>query len=104
MENTHLVKGLDYALLQKKQREMEEEQRHVKAEAARLQREGGNISNMAGRQIIATASGFQAVATVAEFKTDLGKHVHRAIFTRSRPESVESFLPVRLGEGRSLIT
>eukprot|EP01122_Echinamoeba_exundans_P007023 TRINITY_DN207_c0_g1_i4.p1 TRINITY_DN207_c0_g1~~TRINITY_DN207_c0_g1_i4.p1 ORF type:complete len:425 (-),score=51.93 TRINITY_DN207_c0_g1_i4:142-1416(-) len=95
MENTHLVKGLDYALFHKKQREMEEEERLARAESARLQREGGGITNMAGRQIIATASGFQAVETVAEFKTELGKRVHRAIFTKSRPDSTESFLPGR---------
>lgn len=92
MENTHLVKGLDFVLLHKKQREIADE---TKRERALSSEEAASV-NLAGRQVVATVGGIQAVQTIAEFSSHLGRAIHRSVFSGQRATVSDHFLPVRL--------
>ena len=82
MEHTHLVKGLDYALLEKVRaeitsKEREEEEELEKALTQKKEKEEDPEDQM-------------------QFKTKMGRNVYRIIFKSKYPERNELFLPSRM--------
>lgn len=83
MEHTHLVKGLDYALLEKVRAEInykekeDEEQMEIAVSSAKEEKE------------VETEPQIQ-------FKTKLGRNIHRILFKAKLPERNELFLPRRM--------
>ncbi|KAK2185184.1 hypothetical protein NP493_243g01063 [Ridgeia piscesae] len=84
MEHTHLVKGLDYALLEKVRAEIcskeeveEEEMEAAVSSAKRKEREEEEEEMM-------------------QFKTKMGRNIFRTLFRRQLPERNELFLPQRM--------
>jgi len=79
IEHTHLVKGLDYALLQKVRTEMQKAEREQEEEAAR---EGAGAEAGLKRDACNYASPF-------------GRQVHQALLRTLRPQRNSMFLPGR---------
>lgn len=82
MEHTHLVKGLDYALLEKVRaeitsKEREEEEELEKALTQKKEKEEDPEDQM-------------------QFKTKMGRNIYRIIFKSKYPERNELFLPSRM--------
>ena len=113
IEHTHLVKGLDFALLQKTRSELTSSQsevevkraaRQVKLAAASAPPSGGTAQKGAaggGSKADAAApaklGASGGAASAASFATEMGRDVHRAIFgERSRPNRA-------LSEGRLVL-
>lgn len=107
MEHTHLVKGLDYALLQKVKSEIDvnpdEDDEEEVAEAAE-----GEMNNQSegktGRKEKAVAPPSSASAPAgggpgdieSTFTTKLARNVHRVLFKSTLPERNELFIPGRM--------
>ena len=102
MEHTHLVKGLDYALLQK-----------VKAEISNKEQvpEDEDLDNIIdnipeGKEKTAAAAASTTTAAAAqpaedtkakhEIKSTLARNIHRALFDKNLPERNELFAPGRM--------
>jgi IK cytokine len=94
LEHTHLVKGLDYALLAKVKSEIEaqerEKERKEKEAAMKMTKLG-----VAAKHVVATNGTMTAVEAVTEFKTSLGKAIYRTLFEKQRPETSDLFLKGR---------
>lgn len=80
MEHTHLVKGLDYALLEKVKAEItnKEQEEPVETVAKPKQEKEEDIEDM------------------INFRTKLGRNVFRTIFATRRPERNELYMPKRM--------
>uniref|UniRef100_A0A4W4FTV2 IK cytokine n=1 Tax=Electrophorus electricus TaxID=8005 RepID=A0A4W4FTV2_ELEEL len=81
MEHTHLVKGLDFALLQK-----------VRAEITSKEREEEDMMEKAQKEVKKDEDPEQKI----EFKTRLGRNVYRILFKGRQTERNELFLPGRM--------
>ncbi|KAK1161052.1 hypothetical protein AOXY_G19931 [Acipenser oxyrinchus oxyrinchus] len=81
MEHTHLVKGLDFALLQK-----------VRAEITSKEREEEDIMEKVQKEVKKDEDPEQKI----EFKTRLGRHIYRIVFKSRQYERNELFLPGRM--------
>ncbi|KAG8439104.1 hypothetical protein GDO86_005351 [Hymenochirus boettgeri] len=81
MEHTHLVKGLDFALLQK-----------VRAEIASKEREEEDVMEKPQKE----AKKDEDPENKIEFKTRLGRNVYRMLFRGKAYERNELFLPGRM--------
>ncbi|KFM71946.1 Protein Red, partial [Stegodyphus mimosarum] len=79
MEHTHLVKGLDYALLQK-----------VRSEINYKEKEEEEMENMLAKHKD------KGEEEEIQFKTKLGKNIYRQVFKHRYPEKSELFLPNRM--------
>lgn len=79
MEHTHLVKGLDYALLQKVRSEINyKEKEDEEMETQRLKHKDKDEEEE------------------IQFRTKLGKNIYRQVFKHRYPEKSELFLPNRM--------
>lgn len=81
MEHTHLVKGLDYALLQKVRSEIQVKEQEQEEEMEKL---------------IKTKKEKRDDEEEMNFKTKLGRNVYRAIFKSRASEKNEMFAPGRM--------
>ncbi|XP_025087492.1 protein Red-like isoform X1 [Pomacea canaliculata] len=81
MEHTHLVKGLDYALLDK-----------VRAEISSKEKEEEDKMEMAVTQNKEEEDPEEKIL----FKTKLGRNIYRTLFKNRLPERNELFLPKRM--------
>ncbi|KAK2827769.1 hypothetical protein Q7C36_018695 [Tachysurus vachellii] len=81
MEHTHLVKGLDFALLQK-----------VRAEITSKEREEEDMMEKAQKEAKKDEDPEQKI----EFKTRLGRNIYRILFKGRHIERNELFLPGRM--------
>lgn len=81
MEHTHLVKGLDFALLQK-----------VRAEITSKEREEEDIIEKVQKEVKKDEDPEQKI----EFKTRLGRNIYRILFKGRQMERNELFLPGRM--------
>lgn len=79
MEHTHLVKGLDYALLQKVRSEITSKEK----EEEEFEKVLMKTKDKEGEEEI-------------QFKTKLGKNIYRTVFKNRYPERSELFLPNRM--------
>ncbi|GFX61105.1 protein Red [Trichonephila clavipes] len=79
MEHTHLVKGLDYALLQK-----------VRSEINYKEKEEEELENLLLKHKD------KGEEEEIQFKTKLGKNIYRQVFKNRYPEKSELFLPNRM--------
>ncbi|EFX85643.1 hypothetical protein DAPPUDRAFT_313838 [Daphnia pulex] len=89
MEHTHLVKGLDYALLQKVRSEIEqfeEEDDEQLEQAVEGEKKEGE------KEVEKKKEGDDEI----QFKTIIGKNIFRAVFRSKPPERNEHFLPGRM--------
>ncbi|KAK1788540.1 hypothetical protein P4O66_016969 [Electrophorus voltai] len=86
MEHTHLVKGLDFALLQKATK------RRVRAEITSKEREEEDMMEKAQKEVKKDEDPEQKI----EFKTRLGRNVYRILFKGRQTERNELFLPGRM--------
>ncbi|XP_065186504.1 protein Red-like isoform X2 [Sycon ciliatum] len=94
MEHTHLVKGLDYALLQKVRSDMT-----VQPMPAEMDTQAPVESSRQSAPAQAAAPAQPAAPSQQaslEFKTKLGKNIHKAVFQRALPAKNELFLPGRM--------
>jgi len=93
LEHTHLVKGLDFALLAKVQSEIEAEQKmKMESKAREAQSKTNSTSTLLGmKQIITTHGKVKAYDAPTEYKTHLGKLIYHELFEKQRPESVDVF-------------
>jgi IK cytokine len=108
MEHTHLVKGLDYALLQKVNSEIdvnpedgeEEEQEVVEQQQQENQNNHETIIKAEKKDNkVSSASGSSgSVITDLEstFKTKLARNINRVLFKTTLPERNELFIPGRM--------
>ncbi|KAG7465203.1 hypothetical protein MATL_G00173880 [Megalops atlanticus] len=81
MEHTHLVKGLDFALLQK-----------VRAEITSKEKEEEDIMEKVQKEVKKDEDPEQKI----EFKTRLGRNIYRILFKSRQMERNELFLPGRM--------
>lgn len=81
MEHTHLVKGLDFALLQK-----------VRAEITSKEREEEDMMEKVQKEVKKDEDPEQKI----EFKTRLGRNIYRILFKGRQMERNELFLPGRM--------
>ncbi|TRZ00713.1 hypothetical protein DNTS_005596 [Danionella cerebrum] len=81
MEHTHLVKGLDFALLQK-----------VRAEITSKEREEEDIIEKVQKEVKKDEDPEQKI----EFKTRVGRNIYRILFKGRQIERNELFLPGRM--------
>ncbi|XP_048850724.1 protein Red [Brienomyrus brachyistius] len=81
MEHTHLVKGLDFALLQK-----------VRAEITSKEKEEEDMMEKAQKEVKKDEDPEQKI----EFKTRLGRNIYRILFKGRQMERNELFLPGRM--------
>ncbi|XP_069683312.1 protein Red [Periplaneta americana] len=81
MEHTHLVKGLDYALLQKVRSEIQAKEQEQEEEMEKL---------------IKTKKEKKDDEEEMQFKTKLGRNVYRALFKSRSAEKNELFAPGRM--------
>lgn len=81
MEHTHLVKGLDFALLQK-----------VRAEITSKEREEEDMIEKVQKEVKKDEDPEQKI----EFKTRLGRNIYRIVFKGRQMERNELFLPGRM--------
>lgn len=81
MEHTHLVKGLDFALLQK-----------VRAEITNKEREEEDIIEKVQKEVKKDEDPEQKI----EFKTRQGRNIYRILFKGRQTERNELFLPGRM--------
>uniref|UniRef100_A0A673GTV1 Protein Red-like n=1 Tax=Sinocyclocheilus rhinocerous TaxID=307959 RepID=A0A673GTV1_9TELE len=81
MEHTHLVKGLDFALLQK-----------VRAEITNKEREEEDTIEKVQKEVKKDEDPEQKI----EFKTRLGRNIYRILFKGRQMERNELFLPGRM--------
>ncbi|XP_018607091.1 protein Red [Scleropages formosus] len=81
MEHTHLVKGLDFALLQK-----------VRAEITSKEKEEEDMLEKAQKEVKKDEDPEQKI----EFKTRLGRNTYRILFKSRQNERNELFLPGRM--------
>ncbi|ROJ62457.1 Protein Red [Anabarilius grahami] len=81
MEHTHLVKGLDFALLQK-----------VRAEITSKEREEEDMIEKVQKEVKRDEDPEQKI----EFKTRLGRNIYRILFKGRQMERNELFLPGRM--------
>ncbi|PSN33760.1 Protein Red [Blattella germanica] len=81
MEHTHLVKGLDYALLQKVRSEIQAKEQEQEEEM---------------EKIVKTKKEKKDEEEEMQFKTKLGRNVYRALFKSKNCEKNELFAPGRM--------
>ncbi|XP_036403816.1 protein Red [Megalops cyprinoides] len=81
MEHTHLVKGLDFALLQK-----------VRAEITSKEKEEEDLIEKVQKEVKKDEDPEQKI----EFKTRLGRNIYRILFKSRQMERNELFLPGRM--------
>ncbi|XP_008304158.1 protein Red, partial [Stegastes partitus] len=81
MEHTHLVKGLDFALLQK-----------VRAEITSKEKEEEDMMEKVQKEAKKDVEPEEKI----EFKTRLGRNIYRTVFRSGLPERNELFLPGRM--------
>ncbi|KAJ8254728.1 hypothetical protein GJAV_G00196500 [Gymnothorax javanicus] len=81
MEHTHLVKGLDFALLQK-----------VRAEITSKEKEEEDMMEKVQKEVKKDEDPEQKI----EFKTRLGRNIYRILFKSRQMERNELFLPGRM--------
>ncbi|KAJ9589622.1 hypothetical protein L9F63_017207 [Diploptera punctata] len=81
MEHTHLVKGLDYALLQKVRSEIQAKEQEQEEEM---------------EKIVKTKKEKKDEEEEMQFKTKLGRNVYRALFKSKTAEKNELFAPGRM--------
>ncbi|KAJ8348138.1 hypothetical protein SKAU_G00267270 [Synaphobranchus kaupii] len=81
MEHTHLVKGLDFALLQK-----------TRAEIASNEKEEEDIMEKVQKEVMKDEDSEQKM----EFKTRLGRNIYSILFKSRLTERNELFLPGRM--------
>ncbi|XP_014675503.1 PREDICTED: protein Red-like [Priapulus caudatus] len=95
MEHTHLVKGLDYALLQKVRSEivLKEQEQEELMEHALMNKTKKDIDKAAAA---AKAKAEQEEEEKINFKSKLGKNIYRVLFRNKAPERNELFLPRRM--------
>ncbi|XP_071950668.1 protein Red-like [Antedon mediterranea] len=93
MEHTHLVKGLDYALLQKVRAEIthkEKEEEEVMEESFK------NAIKEETKEPVKEVKKPVVEDEHISFKTRVGKNVYRTLFKKRPPERNELFLPGRM--------
>ncbi|XP_057677429.1 protein Red [Corythoichthys intestinalis] len=81
MEHTHLVKGLDFALLQKVRAEINSKEKEEEDMMEKVQKEAKKDVEPEEKM---------------EFKTRLGRNIYRMVFRSGAPERNELFLPGRM--------
>ncbi|XP_056140524.1 protein Red [Lampris incognitus] len=81
MEHTHLVKGLDFALLQK-----------VRAEITSKEKEEEDLMEKTQKEVKKDVEPEEKI----EFKTRLGRNIYRLLFRSRQAERNELFLPGRM--------
>ncbi|XP_072315783.1 protein Red [Eucyclogobius newberryi] len=81
MEHTHLVKGLDFALLQK-----------VRAEITNKEKEEEDLIEKVQKEVKKEVEPEEKM----EFKTRLGRNIYRVVFRSGQTERNELFLPGRM--------
>ncbi|CAG0913512.1 unnamed protein product [Notodromas monacha] len=93
MEHTHLVKGLDYALLQKVRSEIEIKEK-VEEEELEALADVKPVPNQ--KPIPRTTVPAHDKADEPQFRTKIGRNIHRLLFDTVIPERNELFLPGRM--------
>lgn len=84
MEHTHLVKGLDYALLEKVKAEItSKEQEEEELESVLKQKSEKKDEELVDEEQM-------------DFRTKMGRNIYRQLFCRKLPERNELFLPGRM--------
>ncbi|KAL3880971.1 hypothetical protein ACJMK2_033172 [Sinanodonta woodiana] len=86
MEHTHLVKGLDYALLEKVRAEISSKEKEEEEQMERV------LTEVKKDKKVGEPEGDPEV----QFKTKLGRKVYQVLFTKKPPERNELFLPGRI--------
>ncbi|KAL3880967.1 hypothetical protein ACJMK2_033168 [Sinanodonta woodiana] len=86
MEHTHLVKGLDYALLEKVRAEISSKEKEEEEQMERV------LTEVKKDKKVGEPEGDPEV----QFKTKLGRKVYQVLFTKKPPERNELFLPGRM--------
>uniref|UniRef100_A0A8C6WTP9 IK cytokine n=1 Tax=Neogobius melanostomus TaxID=47308 RepID=A0A8C6WTP9_9GOBI len=81
MEHTHLVKGLDFALLQK-----------VRAEITSKEKEEEDLMEKVQKEVKKEVEPEEKM----EFKTRMGRNIYRVVFRSAQQERNELFLPGRM--------
>jgi IK cytokine len=94
LAHTHLVKGLDYALLEKVKSELEEEERQKAEEKARQDQEE-HSKPFAVKQLITTGGTTRAMEMPTEIKTVLGRNLFREVFLKKYPDTIDTFIQGR---------
>lgn len=101
MEHTHLVKGLDYALLQKVKAEISNKEHTLQDEDLENLVEGA-AAEAAAAATVSEAKEKPAAQPVEdpkekqEIRSSLAKNIHRVLFDKSLPERNELFAPGRM--------
>merc|ERR1719419_838716 len=92
MEHTHLVKGLDFALLQKVRAEIEA------IETAKIdeEEEEVTIKEVSKKAEEAKAEKKEEEKAISECRTTIGKNIYRLMFNPEIPKSNELFMPGRM--------
>lgn len=93
VEHTHLVKGLDYALLAKVKDEMEKKQKEEAEEKARKAVREAEGAAKAKANPLAPHS---AVEEVDDQRSPMARSLHDLLFTKKGEQIVDSFLPGRM--------
>jgi hypothetical protein len=92
-ENTHKVKGLDFALLTKAKMKILKEEREVE-EKKKEKEENQQAEDANTTQLVLSRDGVQIDAP-KDFKSRMGKALYNAIFVKQREPVVDHFLPGR---------
>ncbi|XP_033106912.1 protein Red-like [Anneissia japonica] len=92
MEHTHLVKGLDYALLQKVRAEITHKEREEEEVMEESFQNATKDEAMESKEVKKAVVEDEHIS----FKTRLGKNVYRVLFKKRPPERNELFLPGRM--------
>ncbi|OWA54405.1 putative Protein Red [Hypsibius exemplaris] len=101
LEHTHLVKGLDYALLQKVRTELStkedgEEHNPEEEKAARPKKDKTGKELLAKGKKVPAKPVVEPEKGVVEFKTRMAKNVYNQLFNQERPQKNQLFKPGRM--------
>jgi hypothetical protein len=93
-ENTHKVKGLDFALLTKAKMKILKEEREVEEKKKEIEENHQEEAAANSTQLVLSRDGVQIDAP-KEFKSRMGKALYNAIFVKQREPTADHFLPGR---------
>lgn len=96
MEHTHLVKGLDYALLQKVRSEITNIEKENEEELERITKENKNKADEEEKQKQQEARQRQEEEESMQFRTRFARNIYRTVFKCAPAERNDLFIPGRL--------
>lgn len=91
LKHTHLVKGLDYALLAKVKNELSKEEQ----EAADRPKYATSTPVKQSHTVLSTDTGTVQPEGMPHFNSHIGRRVYETLFSNQRPKTVDYFLPGR---------